>query len=272
MMSDSIPTRESILAALQAVGVKSGDTLYVASSMGGLGMMADPLGETLGALFDAVGQEGTLVMPTFNFSFCEGAPFDLGQTPSNCGQLTEAFRLLPGVLRSCSPPYHTIAAWGKHAKALTEKYSTTSFGPCSVFQRLHDLDARHILLGVGFDAGVAQVHWLEETIGVPYRDWKAFEGELLLGGMPIRRRFLMYARRRDVSIELNADPLGDELRAAGCLQSSTIGLCEIQSFLLRDLAQIAAPKLREDPLLLLTDESRAAFQAANRSALSQVAV
>jgi aminoglycoside 3-N-acetyltransferase len=271
-MSDSIPTRASILTALQAVGVKPGDTLYVASSVEGLGMMADPLGETLGALFDAVGNEGTLVMPTFNFSFCEGAPFDLGQTPSTCGQLSEAFRLLPGVLRSCSPPYHSIAAWGKYAQALTEKCSTTSFGPCSVFQRLHDLDARHLLLGVGFNAGVAQVHWLEETVGVPYRDWKAVEGEVLAGGFSTRRRFLMYACRDDVSVELDANPLGDELRSTSCLQSTMVGSCEIQSFLLRDFARIATPKLHEDPLLLLTAESRAAFQAANRSTLGRVAV
>lgn len=271
-MSEQAPTRETLVQALQSVGVSAGDTIYVASSLAGLSAMQDPIAETLAALFDAVGEQGTIVMPTFNFAFCEGAPFDVGQTPSTCGQLTEAFRQLPGVMRSCSPPYHSFAVWGKRAHELTQLKSATSFGPSSVFQRLHDLNARHVLLGVGFDAGVAQVHWLEETLGVPYRDWKAFEGEVLVGGEAQRKRYLMYARRRDVDIALNADPLGEQLKQAGCVTYATVGLCEIQSFLLQDFNRVLRPKLEEDRLTLLTPESRSAFLNANRTNPQRAAV
>lgn len=272
MIDGPAPTRENLVEALCTVGVAPGDTIYVASSIAGLSMMQDPIAETLAALFEAVGEQGTIVMPTFNFAFCEGAPFDVGQTPSTCGQLTEAFRQLPGVLRSYSPPYHSFAVWGKRSHELMTLRSTTSFGPTSIFQRLHDLNARHVLLGVGFDAGVAQVHWLEETLGVPYRDWKAFEGDVLLGGDKQRKRYLMYARRRDVQIALDADPLGEQLKHAGCVLSSIVGLCEIQSFLLQDFSRVLRPRLEGDRLALLTPESRDAFLRANRSQPKHVMV
>ena len=38
-------------------------------------------------------QAGTLVMPAFNFDFCESKPFDRENSPAQTGALSEAFRL-----------------------------------------------------------------------------------------------------------------------------------------------------------------------------------
>lgn len=271
-MSESIPTREDLLRSFRRVGVATGDTLYVASSMSGLGMMSNPMEDTISALCEAVGEDGTLVMPTFNFGFCEGAPFDVGQTPSTCGQLTEAFRTHPKVLRSCSPPYHSIAAWGRRARELSSIDSVTSFGPTSVFERMYQLNARCLLLGVGFESGVVHVHWLEERIGVPYRDWKAFESEVRLGGIVRKQRHLMYARRSDLNIALDAEPLGKVMDEAGCVQHDTVGLCNLQSFDLQDFARVVEPRMRQDPLLVLTPASRAEYLIANQTVPGKIAV
>lgn len=249
-------TKEDLLAGLRAVGLQRGDTVYVASSLVGLGRMADPVGDTLWALRQAVGEEGTLVMPAFNFSFCEGQPFDREQTPSNVGMLTEAFRKLPGTLRTWSPPYHTVTAAGPRAEEISRIEALTSFGTDSVFQYLHDIGAKHLLIGVGYQDGVAHFHWLEERVGVPYRFWKKFEGDVILNGERRHRVFFMYARRQDIPTRLDADPLGLEFERAGHVRVAEVGLCRLRAFDLRDFRAVLEPRLAADPQALLVPEDR----------------
>src|SRR5689334_24902481 len=108
-------TPEALREGLRAVGLERGQTVYVASSLAALGLMANPVEETLSALRAVLGPEGTLVMPAFNFDFCNGLAFDRERSPSRTGILSEAFRQLPGTRRTWAPPYHSVAAAGPRA-------------------------------------------------------------------------------------------------------------------------------------------------------------
>ena len=249
-------TREDLLAGFRQVGILPGETVYVASSLIALGLMDEPVASTLWALREAVGPEGTLVMPTFNFSFCKGEAFDREQSPSSVGMLTEAFRKLPGTLRTWSPPYHTVAAAGPRAKEISSIESLTSFGRDSVFQYLHDIGAKQLLIGCDYQEGVAHFHWLEELIEVPYRFWKKFEGEVSLNGVRQHRVFFMYARRQDIPTRMDADPLGREFEQAGNVHTTTVGMCHLRAFNLRDFKQFIDPHLTAEPLSLLVPEDR----------------
>lgn len=55
------------------------------------------------AIETAIGSDGTLVMPAFSYSFTKGEPFDVGNTPSVVGMVTERFRTRPGVRRTSDP-------------------------------------------------------------------------------------------------------------------------------------------------------------------------
>lgn len=249
-------TREDLLAGFRQVGIQRGDTVYAASSLIALGLMDNPVESTLWALREAVGPEGTLVMPTFNFSFCKGEVFDREQTPSAVGMLTEAFRKLPETLRTWSPPYHTLAAAGPRAAEICSIESLTSFGRDSVFQYLHDVGAKQLLIGCDYQDGVAHFHWLEELIGVPYRFWKKFEGQVRLNGVQSHRVFFMYARRQDIPTHMDANLLGNEFEQAGYVQKTDVGLCRLRAFDLRDFKLQLEPRLAAEPEALLVTEDR----------------
>lgn len=255
-------TPESLRRGLGDVGLRRGDTVYVASSLAALGLMTNPVGETLAALREVVGPEGTLVMPAFNFDFCNGVPFDRERSPARTGVLSEAFRQLPGTRRTWAPPFHSVTAAGPRAEELTATEALTSFGRDSVFQRLHDLGAKQLLIGCGFHEGVAQVHWLEEMVQVPYRHWKRFEGEVICDGRSQHRTFFMYARSERPKVTLDAGPLGEDFASTGAVRTTTVGLCRLQAFELRALTEFAQPRLAENPLLLVADANRGAFSAA----------
>lgn len=253
-------TRRDLQDAFAAVGIERGDTVYVASSMMALGMMDDPVGDTIAALQEAVGPDGTIVMPAFNFGFCSGEPFDREATPTDTGALAEAFRTLPGVRRSWSPPYHSVTALGPGAAAIADIRGTTSFGRDSVFQHLHDIDARHLLIGVGYQQGVPHFHWLEERHEVPYRYWKRFEGDVILDGECTREAFFQYVRCLDRPARGDAEPLGAQFEIAGHVRETTAGLCRIRAFGLRDFATFMDPYFVADSCVLLPKEQAAAFR------------
>ena len=74
-------------------GLKQGDVILLTSDIMQLMFTAVRNGERfdrdafLDAILDVIGQEGTLLIPTFNWDFCHGVPFDYHKTPCKTGAL-----------------------------------------------------------------------------------------------------------------------------------------------------------------------------------------
>jgi aminoglycoside 3-N-acetyltransferase len=104
-------------------------------------------------LKDLVGEEGTLLVPTFPFQSLqyyyvqEQRLFDVKRTPSQVGLFTEVFRRSAGVTRSLHPT-HPIAAWGRHSQDLVaEHHLGTAFGELSPVYKMQRYDG--LVIGIG---------------------------------------------------------------------------------------------------------------------------
>lgn len=252
-------TRDDLLSAFKEVGLEQGDTVYIASSLMALGLMDDPVGSVLWALQEAVGPQGTLVMPAFNFDFCEGQPFDRENSPAQTGALSEAFRKLSETRRTWSPPFHSVTALGANAGDIANIRAMTSFGSDSVFEHLYKINAKHLLIGCGYQQGVPHFHWLEERFEVPYRYWKRFEGDVIVDGKSSRRTFFQYVRTRTHAVRGDAEPLGQQFEIAGHVRQTKRGLCRIRQFGLRDFEEFMSPLFENDPCVLLPREQAREF-------------
>ena len=95
-------TRDAIAAALREVGVQSGDVLFVHSSLSSMGYVEGGSDAAVDALLDALGPEGTFVVPTFTFSRRGGGRrvFDPANDPSEMGRISETARTRAGARRS----------------------------------------------------------------------------------------------------------------------------------------------------------------------------
>ena len=169
-------TAAQITADLKKMGIEPGDILFIHSSLKSLGYVDGGPKAVIQGLLDAVGPEGTLLLPTYYMpggsilGTCqlEGYVFDPRIHGTNMGALPEAFLRFSGVQRSIHPT-HSVSAIGKHAKYLTEAHqlAPSVFGRGSPWQRFHELNGK--VLGIGISMGpVTFYHLLEDTSATPF--------------------------------------------------------------------------------------------------------
>lgn len=161
-------TEERILNDLKKLGVSEGDTLFVHSSLSKIGFVRNGVDAVIDALVDAVGLNGTLMIPCLSISGTmintleSGIMFDPKTTPTTLGRIPETFRKKPNVARSIHPT-HSICACGPKAEWVTEGHEkcSTTFGKGTPFHKLLELDGK--ILGLGVDLGpVTFYHTIED--------------------------------------------------------------------------------------------------------------
>jgi aminoglycoside 3-N-acetyltransferase len=150
---------------LAALGVQRGGILIVHTSFSAIAPVEGGPAGLITALREALGPEGTLVMPSM--SDVDDVPFDAANTPCRAmGIVADTFRSMPGVLRSDNP--HAFAAIGPRAAELTRPHPVdVPHGLDSPPGRAYELDAQILLLGVGHDANTT-IHVAENMAGVRY--------------------------------------------------------------------------------------------------------
>src|SRR5271170_7624502 len=176
-------TLSSLRQDLSRLGLRADMTLMVHSSLGRVSWTVGGPVTVIRALLDVLGPAGTLVMPaespyvsdpsTWNDrnippewyeTIRENLPvFDPLTTPTTMGAIPEAFRTFPGTQRS-NHPLVSVCANGRHAEEIT-KHHAMEFceGEGTPFERLYDLDACTLLLGVGFNR-CSSLHYDESLV------------------------------------------------------------------------------------------------------------
>ncbi|NIZ91816.1 aminoglycoside N(3)-acetyltransferase [Kineococcus rubinsiae] len=161
-------TAPSLAQDLTALGVRTGSTVIVHTSLSALGWVVGGEQAVVAALRAAVGPAGTIVMPVQSWQLCDPAllhqtdpswwplvrehlpVYDAATTPSRTmGAVAEHFRTLPGTLRSAHP-HRSFAAAGRLAHEVVARHDLSEpMGEGSPLAVLHDLEADVLLLGVG---------------------------------------------------------------------------------------------------------------------------
>jgi aminoglycoside 3-N-acetyltransferase len=165
-------TRDTVTAELRALGVEPGEILLVHSSLSSLGWVCGGAVAVVQALLDAVGPDGTIVVPTQTGDLSDPAlwerppvpeewwdriratmpPYDPRLTPSRgVGVIPETLRTWPGALRSAHPQTSFAALGPRAAEILDGHAPDCRLGERSPLARLERLHARVLLLGAGYD-------------------------------------------------------------------------------------------------------------------------
>lgn len=135
------------------LGLKKGDRIIVASSFGYLNAGFSPA-EAVKLLMDIVTEEGTIMMPYYPPQNSdewakEGHIFDMVNTKSGMGVITNVFSKMPNVLKSMHPT-KAVCVWGKDAKEIVEGHelAETPFYWDSPYGKFLKMGCKSIGLGL----------------------------------------------------------------------------------------------------------------------------
>ncbi len=220
---------KDILERLQEAGIQKGDVVFVHSDIAAFGKLATNNRELLmdniiWALKDAVGEEGTIIMPAFTYSFCRSKEYDQQYSPSTVGVLTEYFRKQPEVDRTLHPIF-SAAIWGKRKKEILN-VGPDSFGKDSIFAKLHQLQGKILFLGAPFQSGT-YMHYVEQSYNVPYRYFKYFQGTVRSNGRSFSDTARFFVRDLENNVTYSAAKLEQCLLEKGLMKKVKIGAGEI---------------------------------------------
>jgi aminoglycoside N3'-acetyltransferase len=173
-------SKDKIIESLKNLGIEKGDHLMVHASLSALGVVEGGARTVVEAMIEAVGSEGTVIMPSFRAAIrsdeygikecekCEGKELCTSNERGTTGAVSESLRTYPGAIRSCHPT-SLWTGFGGQAKELLGRHreSPTQCGKGSPFFQLMRLDGKILLLGVGVN-GFTNIHSVEDALGLPY--------------------------------------------------------------------------------------------------------
>lgn len=155
----------AVTGQLVALGVRRGGVLLVHTSFRKVRPIErGPLG-LIAALRNAIGADGTLVMPTMTDG---DTPFDPRSTPTkDMGIVAETFWRKAGVVRSTHPGGSFAAEGPRAHEVCAPQPLEPPHGPDSPPGRVHELGGQVLLLGVGHSEST-MLHVAESIARVPY--------------------------------------------------------------------------------------------------------
>lgn len=169
--------REEITHALQEVGLQCGDTVMFHSSLSSMGWVVGGADSVIDGFLDAVGPEGTVVVPTLcrmpdgerHLTF---GRWNIETSVSCVGRITEVLRHRPAAVRS-DHGTHSVSAIGPRARELTANHGAAgprlgpwgprAFARESPWQKFYDWNVAYCFLGINFLYNT-MVHFVESLL------------------------------------------------------------------------------------------------------------
>ncbi|MFH8349742.1 aminoglycoside 3-N-acetyltransferase [Streptomyces sp. NPDC018045] len=269
--SDGPVTRRRLVRDLTALGLGDGDTVMFHTEMSAIGYVAGGPETVIGALRDAVGERGTLMVtcgwndaPPYDFTGwpqawqdalrAEHPAYDpvLSEADHNNGRLPEALRRRPGAVRSRHPDA-SFAALGAAATALVADHPWDDpHGPDSPLARLVTMGGRVLLLGAPLDS-LTLLHHAEALAEAPGKRFVDYEQPIRVDGERVWRRF------HDIDSEDGAfdysavvpegqqpfELIAQDMLAAGIGRRGTVGAADSHLFEAGDVVDFGVAWMEE---------------------------
>ena len=176
-------TAKDIVELMKTMGMKEGSIVFVHSSMTEFYNYIGTGEELITDIINIIGETGTLLMPAYppnkfsinkNIKYNNSVDFDVNDTPSAAGYLTEVFRKYPGVKRSINLQ-HSVCAYGQDADYFTSEHhlSPTAWDEKSPFYKLYIKEAMVFAFGLPYFLGTT-IHCTEDLLKNKYEYFSLF--------------------------------------------------------------------------------------------------
>lgn len=168
---------------------------------------------------EIVGEEGTIVFPTFNWAFCKGETFDIKKTPCKTGTLG-TLALKRDDFRRTKHPIYSFAVWGNGTEELCAMDNQSSFGEDSPFTYFTENHFKNLFIDKDLEHSFVYVHYCEQQVGnLKYRYLKDFHADYIDENGKVRKGcYSMNVRDLDLDVTNRIYPFEDEFIEKGIME------------------------------------------------------
>ena len=242
-----VVTQADIERGLGELELGNGDTVLVHSSLRSFGWVEGGPEAVIGALLSVVGPRGCVVMPTLTLGASESpAVFDVRESPSRSGRITEVFRRRPDAWRSHHPT-GSAAAVGWGAEQLTRFHKDTPCDLLSPFGQVYLRDGCSLFLGAPWSTNT-MFHVAEELAMPDYMRFAEFHDAVVVDEDGERRQvaFRRYNCYQS-GVKRDLASMGPIFEAAGVVRHTMIGSSDCRLIRAKDNIEISIRQIREHP-------------------------
>ena len=246
-------TLDRLSQQFKTIGIKEGQTIIIHCSLSKMGWVVGGAEVVIQALINAVGKDGTLMMPTQTWKNLDPSlgvydvpeswwstirkhspAYNPATTPSvGMGVVAELFRTFPGAKRS-SHPVRSFAALGVKAEWLVNNHDLENvFGNSSPLGKLYELDGHVLLIGVNHSVNTS-LHLAEHRADYPGKRYVRESSAILVDG---KRQWVTYQ-----TLDLQADDfaiIGNAYEAAYKIPLDRLGQATVRFIKQRPLVDWA---------------------------------
>ncbi|MEY3237651.1 MAG: hypothetical protein RI883_1752 [Bacteroidota bacterium] len=166
-----IISKISLIKAFKKIGIASGDTVLVHASLSQIGYIENGAKDVVEALLESVGKSGNILMPNspnaqYQLDYIQQLDyFDVLNSPSKLGAISEYFRKLPDAIRSAHPT-EPVSCIGPDAAYFVGNHfgNLTPYNENSPFFKVAEKGGKILYLGVTFDNAGTSLHCVEDAV------------------------------------------------------------------------------------------------------------
>ncbi len=253
-MSNSDYSKSDLVEALKGIGLKDGDLVFIHNSMFHLGRLENGNSSkevsriVFDSFFEVLGTNGTLLVPTYTYSFCNDESFDVKNTPSSIGTFTEFFRNQKDAIRSADPIF-SVSGIGPKSKTILSNLPKSCFGEDSVYDRITKLNGKLCVIGLGLSWATYR-HYVEQKMNIPARFLKYFSGKILEDGNERIETWEYFVRHLNGNCSPDPEVIEKNLKKANVsnvCKKAKVGRGEILSINCTDYSALMKRELKKDP-------------------------
>ncbi len=166
-----IISKNDLQIAFKECGIVKGDTVLVHSSLSKIGYIKNGAKDVVEALLESVGEFGNVLMPNspnaqLQLDYIQQLDFfDVVNSPSKLGAISEYFRKLPDAIRSAHPT-EPVSCIGPDTAYFVGSHfgNLTPYNENSPFFKVAEKGGKILYLGVTFDNAGTSLHCVEDAI------------------------------------------------------------------------------------------------------------
>lgn len=168
---------DDLINVMKAMGMDKGSVVFIHSSMTEFYNYTGTANELIDKIIEEIGEEGTLMMPAYPKiieNFDDEVDFDVLNSPSGAGYLSEVFRKRPGVKRSINLQ-HSVCAYGKLADHFVSEHyrSLTAWDEFSPYYKMSQINTLVFAFGLPYFLGTI-IHCTESALRNKYIYFQLF--------------------------------------------------------------------------------------------------